>query len=199
MPNVKKYDGTTCLRMHLHMYCNAMFQWGHNERILVQMFSQSLEKNGGKWLASQEKNNISTWRALTKSFLNHYRFNLELLSIREEVEGMRPVSRESIRDFPYRWRLKTSKLKHPVSEEDMISTFIRTMGPTYQLMLLTTLHNNFAEVVDKASKVQLAIKVGLVHKASLALADSSKTVPKKAAATWPEANHMHAIEILRPS
>lgn len=25
MPNVEKYDGTTYLRMHLYMYCNAMF------------------------------------------------------------------------------------------------------------------------------------------------------------------------------
>lgn len=48
MPNVEKYDGTTCPRMHLYMYYNAMFQWGHDERILVQMFGQSLEKNAGK-------------------------------------------------------------------------------------------------------------------------------------------------------
>lgn len=52
MLNVKKYDGTTYPRMHLRMYCNAMFQWRHDERILVQMFGQSLEKNARKWLAS---------------------------------------------------------------------------------------------------------------------------------------------------
>lgn len=101
------------------------------------MFGYSLEKNVGKWLTSQEKNTISTWRALTLSFLNHYRFNLELLPTREEVEGMRPTLGESIRDFAYRWRLKTSNLKHPMSEEDLISTFMRMLGPTYQLMLLT--------------------------------------------------------------
>lgn len=32
MPNIKKYDGTTCPRMYLRMYCNAMFYWGHDER-----------------------------------------------------------------------------------------------------------------------------------------------------------------------
>lgn len=102
MPNVEKYDGTTCPRMHLRIYCNAIFQWGHDERILVQMFGQSLEKNARKWLTSQERNNVSTWRALTRSFINHYRFNLELLLTREEVEGMRPGLGESIRDFAYR-------------------------------------------------------------------------------------------------
>lgn len=70
MPNVEKYDGTTYHRMHLCMYCNVMFQWGHDEPILVQMFGQSLEKNARKWIANQEKNNINMWRALTRSFLN---------------------------------------------------------------------------------------------------------------------------------
>lgn len=35
MPNVEKYNGTTCPRIHLYLYCNVMFQWGHDERILV--------------------------------------------------------------------------------------------------------------------------------------------------------------------
>lgn len=47
---------------------------------------------------------------LTRSFLNHYRFNLELLPTKEEVEGMRPTMGECIRDFAYKWRLKTSTL-----------------------------------------------------------------------------------------
>lgn len=68
-------------------------------------------------------------------------------------------------------------------EENLISTFMRTLGRTYQLMLLTTSHNNFAKVVYKANKVELTIKVGFIHEASLSLASSSKIVPKKVAAT----------------
>lgn len=110
---------------------------GHDERILIQMFGQSLGKNVGKWLANQEKSNISMWRALTWSFLNHYKFNLEILPTREEIEGMKPVTGENIKDFACRWKLKTSNLKHLMSKEDMIFTFMRTLGPTYKLMLLT--------------------------------------------------------------
>ena len=96
---------------------------------------------------------------------------------------MRPIIGKNIREFAYKWRLKTSNLKHPMSEEDLISTFMRMLGPTYQLMLLTASQNNFAKVVDKADKVELAIRAGLVHEASLTPASSSKTVPKKAVAT----------------
>ncbi len=81
----------------------------------------------------------------------------------------------------------------------MISTFMRTLGPTYQLMLLTASQNNFAEVVDKAAKVELAIKAGLVLDAPLTLASSTRSTPKKAAITRPEANLVQAIEVPRPS
>lgn len=97
---------------------------------MVQMFGQSLEKNVRKWLVSQDKSNISTWRALTRSFLNHYKFNLKMLQTRKEVEGIRPITGGNIRDFSYKWKLRTSNLKHPMFEEDMISTFLRTLGPT---------------------------------------------------------------------
>lgn len=53
------------------------------------------------------------------------------------------------------------------------------LGPTYQLMLLTTSQSNFTKVVDKAAKVELAIKVGLVQDAPLALTSFSKIVPKR--------------------
>lgn len=49
MLNVEKYDGNTCPWMHLRMYYNAMFQWGNNEWILVQMFGRGLEKDTVKW------------------------------------------------------------------------------------------------------------------------------------------------------
>lgn len=55
-----------------------------------------------------------------------------------------------------------SNLKHPMSEEDMISTFLKTLGPIYQLMLLTASTSNFANVIKKATRVQLAIRAGLV-------------------------------------
>lgn len=51
-------------------------------------------------------------------------------------------------------------------EEDMISTFLKTLGPTYQLILFTASIGNFVEVIDKAICVQLAIKVGLVMEAT---------------------------------
>lgn len=88
-----------------------------------------------------------------------------MLPTREEVEGMRPVMGKNISDFAYRWRLRTSNLKHPMSKEDMISNFLRTLGLTYQLMLLTASQSSFVEVVNNATSVELSIRAGLVQDA----------------------------------
>lgn len=48
----------------------------------------------------------------------------------------------------------------------MISTFLKTLGPTYQLMLLTASTSNFVDVINKATRVQLAIRVGLITEAA---------------------------------
>lgn len=105
-----------------------------------------------------------------------------MLPTREEVEGMRPLAGENIRDFTYRWRQRTSNLKHPMSEY-MISTFLKTLGLIYQLMPLIASQGNFAKMIDKATKVELAIKAGLLQDAPLA---STRSVLKKAVVTHPE-------------
>lgn len=85
-----------------------------------------------------------------------------MLPTQDEIEGMRPYDRERIRDYAYCWRQRTSNLKHPMSEEDMISTFLKTLGPIYQYMHLIAFTGNFAGVIDKDTHIQLAIKGGLV-------------------------------------
>lgn len=77
----------------------------------------------------------------------------------------------------------------------MISTFLKTLGPTYQLMLLTASQGNFAEVIDKAAKVEVAIKVGLVQVAPPVSTSSTRLVPKKAAVSHLEVSIIQAIEV----
>lgn len=70
----------------------------------------------------------------------------------------------------------------------MISTFLKTLGPTYQLMLLTASTRNFAEVINKATNVQLAIRTNLVTEATIVPSNTSPTVPKKGIVTCLESN-----------
>lgn len=62
----------------------------------------------------------------------------------------------------------------------MISTFLKTLGPTYQLMLLTACTDNFADVINKATHVQVAIKASLVTEAATILLNANGVIPRKA-------------------
>lgn len=80
----------------------------------------------------------------------------------------------------------------------MICTFLKILGPTYQLMLLTASTDNFADVINKATRVQLAIRVGLVIEAATIPPTTSRTVPKKVTVTCPKSNVVQTIKMPLP-
>lgn len=121
-----------------------------------------------------------------------------MLPTLEEIEGMHPQDNEGIRDYVYQWRQMTSNLKHLMSQEDMISTFLKTLGPTYQLMLLTASTDNFADVINKATLVQLAIRAGLVIVAAIVTPSTNRAIPRKAVVARLESNVVQTIEIPLP-
>lgn len=72
-----------------------------------------------------------------------------MLPTRDKIEGMCPHISENVKDYAYRWRQRTSNLKQQMIKEDMISTFLTTLGPTYQLMLLIASQGNFSKVIGR--------------------------------------------------
>lgn len=81
----------------------------------------------------------------------------------------------------------------------MISTFLKILGLTNGLMVLTASPGNFVEVIEKATHVQLAIKAGLVTKAGTVPPIASRTIPRKVVVTCPERNTIQTIEIPQPA
>lgn len=143
----------------------------------------------------QDKRDVGTWRTLIRAFLEYFQFNLQMLPTQEEIEGMHPQDNEGIRDYTYQWRQRTSNLKHLMSEEDMISTFLKILGASYQLILLTASTGNFADVINKATHVQLAIRAGLVTKVAIVPLSTNRATPRKATIIHLESNAVQIIEI----
>jgi cephalosporin-C deacetylase-like acetyl esterase len=85
-----------------------------------------------------------------------------------------------------------------MSEEDMISTFLKTLVPTYQLMQLIASTSNFVDVINKATHVQLAIRVGLVTEVATVPPSTNRAVTRKATVTHPERNTVQTIKVPLP-
>ncbi len=104
-------------------------------RILVwDSFGQSLETNGGKWSASQEKSNINTWRAPTTVIPQSLQYLiLNFSRPGEEIERIKPTSSREYHGFFLQVEIEDLQHKTPyVTRGDMISTFMRMLGPTYR-------------------------------------------------------------------
>ena len=69
MPRFEKYDKTSCPEMHLIMYCNKMTIHAHNEKLLIHIFQESLTRATSEWYLRLERNQVRTWRDLSRAFL----------------------------------------------------------------------------------------------------------------------------------
>ena len=69
MPRFEKYDGTSCPKMHLIMYCNKMTMHAHNEKLLIHIFQESLTGATSEWYLRLKRNQACTWRDLSRAFL----------------------------------------------------------------------------------------------------------------------------------
>ena len=49
MPRFEKYDGTSCPKMHLIMYCNKMTVHAYNEKFLIHIFQENLIGAASEW------------------------------------------------------------------------------------------------------------------------------------------------------
>lgn len=111
--------------MHLRMYYNDMTQLGKDERLLIHLFASSLEGQALRWFWNLNKDKLQTWRDLSWVFLENFKFNLDFLPLRLELERMRPRSHENIKEYALCWRLVALALENPLEEVDMASTFLK--------------------------------------------------------------------------
>uniref|UniRef100_F6I3N0 Retrotransposon gag domain-containing protein n=1 Tax=Vitis vinifera TaxID=29760 RepID=F6I3N0_VITVI len=69
MPDIEKYTGVSCPRIHLRLYSTVMRAHGLDESQMITMFPLSLSGIAQHWFASLESSRRRTWDDLTQEFL----------------------------------------------------------------------------------------------------------------------------------
>ena len=59
MSSFKKYDGTSCPKMHLVMYSNKMTVHAYNEKLVIHIFQESLTEATSEWYLRLKKNQLA--------------------------------------------------------------------------------------------------------------------------------------------
>ncbi|RVW58997.1 Retrovirus-related Pol polyprotein from transposon 17.6 [Vitis vinifera] len=136
MPEIERYTGIGCPRIHLRLYSTVMRAHGLDDAQMVMLFPMSLSGAAQRWFASLEVSRRRTWDDLAQEFLRQFAFNTVIDVSRRELEALRQRPEESVTSFISRWREKISQIIDRPSERDQISMIMRSLQPRFARHLM---------------------------------------------------------------
>nr|CAN76654.1 hypothetical protein VITISV_042356 [Vitis vinifera] len=99
MPDIERYTGIGCPRLHLRLYSTVMRAHGLDESQMITLFLLSLSGAARRWFVSLESSRRRTWDDLAREFLRQFSFNTVVDVSRRKLEALRQRSDESISSF----------------------------------------------------------------------------------------------------
>ena len=75
MPNIERYTGIGCPRIHLQLYSVIMRRHKLDEAQMIMHFPLSLSGAAQRWFASLNPSRHRTWADLGQEFIGQYSFN----------------------------------------------------------------------------------------------------------------------------
>ncbi|XP_034690637.1 uncharacterized protein LOC117918240 [Vitis riparia] len=161
MPDIERYTGVGCPRIHLRLYSTVMRAIGLDEAQLLTLFPLSLSGMTQRWYASLESSRRRTWEDLAREFLRQYSFSGDMSVTRRELEFLRQGSDESVSSFISRWREKAAEMIERLTERDQMSMFLRSLHPRFARHLTGVPFQDFRSLVQALFDVDDGISRGL--------------------------------------
>ncbi|WKA12991.1 hypothetical protein VitviT2T_030331 [Vitis vinifera] len=127
MPDIERYTGIGCPRLHLRLYSTVMRAHGLDEPQMITLFPLSLSGAAQRWFASLESSRRRTWDDLAQEFLRQFSFNTVVDISKRELEALRQRTEESVSSFISRWRGKIAEIVDRPSERDQIQMVLRSI------------------------------------------------------------------------
>ncbi|KAF8393864.1 hypothetical protein HHK36_020062 [Tetracentron sinense] len=159
-PELSKYNGKGCPLAHLKLYIGSLSDFSDNEPLLLQLFQRSLTEEALDWYSTIDHTKLKVWRDLAEVFLDHFRFNTTDVANRMDVQRMYKKSTETFKQYAHRWRGVAARVKPPMTETEVVSTFISTLKQPYYGYLLGYYASNFATIVHIGDGIDDGIKTG---------------------------------------
>ncbi|XP_059589952.1 uncharacterized protein LOC104882380 [Vitis vinifera] len=161
MPDIERYSGIGCPKIHLRLYSTVMRAHGIDDAQLVALFPMSLSGAAQRWFASVEPSRLRTWEDVAREFLTQFAFSADIDVSRRELEATRQRPEESISSFVTRWRAKVAGMVDRPKEQDQIDMVLRNLQPRFARRLVGIPFQDLRSLVQAAFSVEEAIARGL--------------------------------------
>ena len=161
MPDIERYTGIGCPRIHLQLYSTVMRGHRLDEAQMIMLFPLSLSGAAQRWFASLDPSRRRTWADLGQEFIRQYSFNTVVDVSRREFEALRQRPDESVTSFISRWREKIAQIIHRPSERDQIGMIMRSLQPRFARHLMGFPQTDFGSLVQALYGIEEGISRGL--------------------------------------
>ncbi|XP_071926647.1 uncharacterized protein [Coffea arabica] len=146
-PKFNKYDGTGNPKTHLRLFANKL---------------ESLEGDALDWYSNLKPDEIKTWLDLSDAFIRQYEYNCELAPARTTLEGTKRKPSEDHKTYAKRWRKIAAKVEPPMTEDEIIRTFIKAHDPPYFEEIFRMTGCSFAAIINKLEEYDDFVKAGKI-------------------------------------
>ena len=161
MPDIERYTGIDCPRIHLRLYSTMMRAHGLNESQMITLFPLSLSGVTQRWFPSLEFSRRRTWDDLAQEFLRQFSFNTVVDVSRRELKALRQRTDEFVSSFISRWRRKIAEIIDRPSEMDQIQMVLRSLQPRIARHVVGVPFTNFGSLVLALYDIEDNISRGL--------------------------------------
>ncbi|WJZ97113.1 hypothetical protein VitviT2T_015745 [Vitis vinifera] len=161
MPDIERYTGIGCPRIHLQLYSTVMRGHRLDEAQMIMLFPLSLSSTAQRWFASLDPSRRRTWADLGQEFIRQYSFNTIVDVSRRELEALRQGPDETVTSFISRWREKIAQIIDRPSERDQISMIMRNLQPHFARHLMGFPQTDFGSLVQALYGIEEGISRGL--------------------------------------
>nr|CAN60758.1 hypothetical protein VITISV_015048 [Vitis vinifera] len=152
MPDIERYSGIGCPKIHLRLYSTVMRAHGIDDAQLVALFPMSLSGAAQRWFASVEPSRLRTWEDVAREFLTQFAFSADIDISKRELEATRQRPDESISSFVTRWRAKVAGMIDRPKEQDQIDMVLRNLQPSVEEAMARGLWTDTATSPDSKGK-----------------------------------------------
>ncbi|RDX80476.1 hypothetical protein CR513_38966, partial [Mucuna pruriens] len=150
LPTFDKYRGTSYPWSHLTMYCRKMTPHTHDDTLLIHFFQESLTRATLRWYLGLRHEHIPTWRSLAKGFLNQYKYNMDMVPDRSQLQNMAKGEKEAFKEYARHWGELATCIQPPLSNKEMTPpTILRENGRKRVIKFCESTHQRKGESRDE--------------------------------------------------
>ncbi|XP_027156410.1 uncharacterized protein LOC113757206, partial [Coffea eugenioides] len=126
------------------------------------LFPESLEGDALDWYSNLKLEDVKTWIDLSNAFVRQYEYNCELAPTRTTLEGTKRKPSEDHKTYAKRWRKVAAKVEPPMTEDEIIRTFIKAHDPPYFEEIFRMTGCSFAAIVNKLEEFDDFVRAGKI-------------------------------------